>query len=231
MAIDITRYGRSANLREWQFRQYHVAADRGGLNQGSFLTSEATLLAAGPPRFEDMGVAVEGANDVGTRVVPIGITENASVNQNRMLQQVFEIGSRRSYFVSGHTTGGIALSRLLVNGPSLMRVLTSSTRDHSGLDTKAGIPDVPTWPAPTNAAFHSTAQWYINLQAEIFDRNMGILIYFIDQRNNPFGACYLEDCVIQGHSFNLASQAIAVSENVSLMFDRIVPVSVSAAGS
>ena len=40
---------------------------------------------------------------------------------------------------------------------------------------------------------HGQAELYINLQAEIFDRALGLLFYMIDQRNAPYGAMYVED--------------------------------------
>ena len=71
------------------------------------------------------------------------------------------------------------------------------------------------------------ATFYINLQAEIFDRPLGLLFYMIDQRNVPYGACYVEDANIQAHAWNIAAQAMTVVENVSMMFDRIQPVAVT----
>jgi hypothetical protein len=223
------QYGKST-LSDWSFRQFHLAADRGGQNQGQFMTPEATLIAAGPARLDDL----PGGGSIDQAVVPIAITDNLSVNQNKMLQQIFEVGSRRSYFVSGHTTGNVAISRPMFNGPSLMRVLTAKTQDHAGLDNAAGLDAINSGdPALANDNGYSEdgeASLYINLQAEIFDRPLGLLVYMIDQRNVPYGAFYIEDCNIQAHGMGIASQAMTIVENVSLMFDRIVPVAVTAGG-
>jgi hypothetical protein len=214
----------SSQLNNWSFRQFHLAADRGGKNQGAFMTPEATLIAAGPARLEDL----PSQGDIGNAVVPIAITDNLSVNQNKMLQQIFEVGSRRSYFVSGHTTGNVSIARPMFNGPSLLRVLTAKNGDQADLDNPAGL-DTVAGGDPQGASFSETneATMYINLQAEIFDRPLGLLVYMIDQRNKPYGAFYIEDCNIQAHGIGIASQAMTIVENVSMMFDRIVPVAVT----
>lgn len=219
------RYAAST-LANWRFRQFHLALDRGGKNQGTFLTPEATLIAAGPARLSDLGgVALSG------NVVPIAVTDNVSINQNKMLQQIFEIGSRRSYFVSGRTTGSVSLSRPMFNGPSLMRLLTSATKDYFALENEAGLATIGGDSAIEGRDLaDGQAEFYINLQAEIFDRPLGLLFYMIDQRNVPFGAMYVEDANIQAHAFNIAAQAMTIVENCSMMFDRIVPVAVTDSG-
>ena len=220
------RYGKST-LANWSFRQFHLALDRGGKNQGTFMTPESTLIAAGPARMVD-AKASNTSTGIAGLIVPIAGTDNVAVNQNKMLQQIFEIGSRRSYFVSGHTTGTVSMSRPMFNGPSLMRLLTSATQDHDNLEEPAGlstIGDLTGEPADPGQA-----DFYINLQAEIFDRPLGLLFYMIDQRNVPYGGMYVEDANIQAHAFNIAAQAMTVVENISMMFDRISPVAVTDQG-
>lgn len=226
------QYGSSSSISDWSFRKYHVELDRGGRNTGTFMTGEATLIAAGPPRLVDMGDDPNLTNDV----IPIAVTENVSVNQNKMLQQIFEIGSRRSYFVSGHVTGSIGISRPMFNGPSLLRVLTGATKDGAALDSGAGIEPGSIRGAATTRGYNEAGierpsaddpQFYINLHAEIFDRPLGLLFFMIDQRNREYAKMYVEDAMIQAHAFNIASQAMTIAENVSLMFDRIVPVAIA----
>lgn len=222
MPLSTHNYGES-RIDNWSFRKYHLAKDKGGLNAGVFLTSEAMLLAAGPPRLEDTR-----SQGIATSVVPIALTDNVSVSQNKLLQQIFEIGSRRSYFVSGRVTGSLALSRPMFNGPSLLRLLAGSNQaeglandqgQEPGLVAAGGsaIGDLPDENEP---------EFWINLQAEIFDRPLGLYIYMVDQRERPFGGMYVEECMIQAHAFNFAAQGITVPENASIMFDRIVPVAV-----
>lgn len=224
MPLNTNNYGKST-VADWNFRKFHMSQDRGGQNAGSFMTSEAVMIAAGPPRLDDLK-----DKDIGTVVIPVALTDNVSVSQNKLLQQLFEVGSRRSYFVSGRVTGSIALSRPMFNGPSLLRLLVGNN-DAKGLGNADGqepgllavggdgIGSIPDENEP---------EFWINLQAEVFDRPLGLYLYMIDQRERPFAGMYVEDAMVQAHAFNLAAQGITVPENVSLMFDRIVPVAVRA---
>jgi hypothetical protein len=213
----------ASTLNKWSFREFHMAMDRGGKNQGTFMTPESTLIAAGPARLADLGGA-----GLDRLIVPIAVTDNVAVNQNKMLQQIFEIGSRRSYFVSGHTTGTVSLSRPMFNGPSVLRLVTAATGDHDNLENPAGLSTIGSDSAIAGSTLNEAqAEFYINLQAEIFDRALGLMFYMVDQRNNKYGAMYIEDCNVQAHAFNLAAQAITLVENISMMFDRILPVAIT----
>lgn len=216
----------ASRVDNWDFRKFHMANDQGGLNAGRFMTSEAVLMAAGPPRLAD-----NGTGSVATNVFPFALTDNVSISQNKLLQQLFEIGSRRSYFVSGRVTGSLAISRPMFNGPSLLRILAGSNGalglgnangQAPGLFT-TGSDGIGTRPNDDEG------ELWINMQSEVFDRPLGLYMYMIDQRKRPFGGMYVEEAMIQGHAFNLAAQGITVPENVSMMFDRIVPVAVRAA--
>lgn len=224
MPLSTHNYGQS-RVDNWSFRKFHLANDKGGLNAGLFMTSEAVLIAAGPPRLDDTrGLGLASA------VIPVALTDNVSVSQNKLLQQIFEIGARRSYFVSGRVTGSIALSRPMFNGPSLLRLLAGNNKAE-GLNNADGqrpglLPAKGNGDGIGDIPDENEAEFWINLQAEVFDRPLGLYMYMIDQRERPFGGMYVEDCMIQAHAFNLAAQGITVPENVSMMFDRIVPVAV-----
>jgi len=217
---DLEKYDRST-MDSWNFRRWHVEMDRGGQNTGTFITSESVLIAAGPARLSDMS---DPSTSIGTDVIPIGLTDNISIAQNKMLEQIFEIGARRAYAVSGRVTGNITISRVLFNGPSLLRVLTGASQDQEALDNDAGLPVFTGLPAPNEASFAS------NLQSELFDRPLGLMVYMIDQRNMPFGALYAEDSMVQTHAFNIAAQGMTIREQVSLTYTLLNPVAVSGIG-
>ena len=216
--FDPNRYPAST-MENWNFRSWHTGVDVGGKNTNP-ITAESILVAAGPARLTDVG------DDFGTTVFPIGMVEQLSIGQQKMLQQIREIGSRRSYIIGSYASGSLNMSRVMYSYSSLLRVLTLANGDQEGLDNPAGL---PSGSAYNGNVKESTAQptWYINMQAEIFDRPIGILLYVLDQRNNPYGAIYAEDCMIQSHNFGLSAQGIALSEGVSMMFDRLNPVLVS----
>lgn len=217
---DTSLYPQSS-LENWNFRSWHVGVDQGGKNTNA-ITSENFMIAAGPARLEQIG------DDFTSKVFPIGMLESVSVGQQKMLQQVREIGSRRSYVVSSYATGNIALSRVMYSQASLLRVLTLANDDYEDLDNPPGAGN---FGAFTGDVPQDTAQnsFFINLHSELFDRPIGLLFYIVDQRNNPYGAFYAEECQIQSHNFALAAQGITISEQASLIFDRLVPVAVTAA--
>lgn len=216
---DITAYPQSS-MEAWDFRSWHMGVDQGGQNTNA-ITAENFLIAAGPARLSQVG------DDFLGKVVPIGFLESASVSQQKMVQQVREIGSRRSYVITSYSTGNIAISRVMYSQASLMRVLTMANDDFDDLDNPPGAGNYGAYSgdAPTDTA---TSAFYINLQSELFDRPIGLLFYILDQRNNPYGAFYAEDAIIQTHNFALAAQGISISEQCSLMFDRLLPVAVTA---
>lgn len=216
-------YEQSA-MTDWSFREHHVALDEGGTNTNP-ITSESVYIGAGPARFTQVG---ENLTD---KVFPIGMIQNANVGQQQMVQQVREVGSRRSYIVSSYSTGNMTLSRVMYSHVSLLRALTvaNDDGDRDTLDNKAGLPQGETFQGSDQsdvAEFTAQRQFHINMQAEIFDRPIGVLFYMLDQRNQPYGAMYAEDCMVQNHNFNLQARGVQMAEQVNMMFDRAKPVGI-----
>lgn len=208
-----------SSMENWNFRSWHVGLDVGGKNTNA-ITSENFLIAAGPARLSQIGDDFVGS------VFPIGMLESVSIGQQKMLQQVREIGSRRSYIISSYATGNLAISRVMYSQASLLRVLTLANDDFASLDNPPGSPVLKKFSGDVRADT-ADAALYINLQSELFDRPVGLLFYVLDQRNNPYGAFYAEECQIQTHNVALAAQGVSISEQASMVFDRLVPVSVS----
>src|SRR5690625_7785705 len=76
----------------WDFRNHHVGFDQGGANTNA-ITPENFFIAAGPARLQQVG------EDFSNKVFPLGMTEQASVNQQK------EIG-RASCRERGEMKGG-----------------------------------------------------------------------------------------------------------------------------
>lgn len=214
-----------STIEDWRFRDWHMGYDAGGRNTAP-ITGESVLIGAGPARYVDVG------GDFASKIFPIGAIDSLSISSNKMVQQLRELGSRRSYGVAGYATGSVSMSRFLLSHASILRVLTVANGDYDGegdLDNQAGpIPHEPFDPTVRGVNEELARRWYSgNLQAEIFDRPIGLLIYMLDQRNNPYGAQYLEDVMLQGYSFSFASQSVSISEQVNMVFDRAESVLVS----
>jgi hypothetical protein len=210
----------SSSMENWNYRSWHVGVDQGGKNTNA-ITSENFMLAAGPARLEQVG------DDLMGKVFPIGMIESASVQNQKVQQQIREVGSRRAYIVSSYAMGSIGLSRVMYSQASLLRVLSLANDDFDDIDNPAGAGSAGPFSGDVKADTVGN-DFYINLASELFDRPMGLLVYILDQRNVPYGAFYAEECGISSHSFSLAAQGITISEQASLTFDRLVPVAVSA---
>lgn len=227
-------------LGTWNPFKQHVAEE---LVSGDFVGSHSVLIAAGPPRLSDVstllaggitqtdqsGTVREGAQDP---VYPLGIVQSASVTQSKQLQRLFEIGSYRSYFIPGRVVGAINLGVVLFDGPSVMRALyaryqitsTDGRNLLSGDSQLVNNPDRIT----VNDSPGSNENFYINLSSDLFNKPIGLLFYLTDNDLNPYGAFYCEDCYTQGHNMSLNSGSVVLVEGVSIQFDRVVPVKVSA---
>ncbi|MFN3076978.1 MAG: hypothetical protein ABT940_08900, partial [Alphaproteobacteria bacterium] len=92
------------------------------------------LIAAGPPRLANIGgqatiAALTSADATANWALPIGVVQNINLSHNRAFARFWELGSERSYFVSGRTMGQLGLSRVMYHGPSLLRALYSYYQD------------------------------------------------------------------------------------------------------
>jgi hypothetical protein len=197
-----------------------------------------TLLAAGPPRLSNIGsltfagggLSAGGGDDI---VFPLGIVQNFNLSHNRQFSRIFELGSERSYFISGRTMGQLGLSRILYHGPSLLRVLYAYYQDllpptvvpsvigadNIGALTVANAHDVKIPPGYENM--------YMNLASDLFNQPIGIMAYFRDSNEDTYGSIYMESCYIPNHTISTDAGGTIVQENCAVQFERAVPVAVS----
>jgi len=224
-----------AKLSDWAPYQEYV---QGGLVDGQFLNASFTLLAAGPPRLAAVGeTTLAGTGITGEAgdqlVFPLGIVQNFNLGQNRQFNRIFEIGSERSFFISGRTVGQLGLSRIMYHGPSLLRVLYAYYQDlfpptlvpsviganNLGALTVANAHDVKIPPGFENL--------YLNLASDLFNQPIGLMLYFRDSNEDTVGALYAEACYIPNHTVATDAQGTIIQENVGIQYERVLPVAVS----
>lgn len=160
-----------------------------------------------------------------------GLIENVSVGQNKQLQQFFEIGSKRRYFIPGRTINSLNISRAYLDGPSLLKVLYAFYKNPDYLgegNFKMGINEQTKYEYTINKndqpGYNSI---WMNVASQLFDYPVGMLLYFRDNRGEDKGAIYIENCFISGHNFGISSSSTLFSESVSMQFDRIRPVNLN----
>lgn len=210
---------------------------QGGLVDGQFLSAAFTVVAAGPPRLANLGGATvtagalsnQGADQI---VLPLGVVQNLNLSHNRQFNQIFEVGSERSYFISGRTVGQFSLARVLYHGPSLLRMLYAYYEDlippttvqsvfpNAGTATVANPHDVKIPPGYEN--------FFVNLASDLFNQPIGILLYVRDSNEDTVGAVYLESVYVPNHVWATDAQGVLIQEQSAMQFERAVPVAVKA---
>ena len=198
-----------------------------GMPDGAYASGAFTLIAAGPPRLADMPLSDLAGQAI---TYPIGMIQNFSLSHNAQFNRIFEIGSERSYFIRGRTVGQIQLGRVMYHGPSVLRALYAGA-----IDTQTPV-TVPPFTALSAAASllqpnpHNVkirpgfSNMYLNLASDLFSQPIGLLIKTMDSNEQTLGAVYAEACYVPMHSFSTDSQGVMVQEQVSLQFERLVPV-------
>lgn len=230
-----------ASYTQWNpYKNYLQSGGEGpGLTDGKFISGAYTGVFAGPSRLATVGGALSLgasiADSPGTAaqiVYPIGITQNINLSHNRQWNRIFELGTERSYFISGRTVGQAGLSRVLYHGPSLLRVLYAYYQD---LVPETVVPAVfPNVGAAAIPNPHDVVippgyeNFFINLASDLFSQPIGILIVVKDTNRDTYGAVYLESCYIPNHTFATDAQGVIVQENVAIQFERAVPIAVGA---
>ena len=235
----------STSFANWSQGELHVQEK---LNGGKFVSGATTLVCAGPPALDmttdRLDAAFNNSASALNFAFPIGVTMNVSVNQQKQLQRIFEIGSRRSYFIPGRSFGSLGLGRVFYHGPSLLKVLTEYYRPqfaaagwndlatlYSGQgDTLGGVepPQPPSNPETFALKNRPGADdLIINLASDLFDNPIGLMLIFRDNREGNVAAFYAEQCYVASHGFNVGAESMVISESVQMQCERFVPIRLS----
>lgn len=222
-----------AKLSEWKPYERYV---QGGLTDGQYLSAAFTMIAAGPPRLANIGGAAGAAatlsEDGGAKdwALPIGVVQNVGLSHNRNFARFWELGSERSYFISGRTTGQLQLSRIMYHGPSLLRMLYAYYQD---LIPPTVVPFVYNNPGVASIANPHDVKIpagyeniFLNLASDLFSQPIGLMMYFRDSNEDTVGAIYMEGCYVPSHQIMTDAGGTVIQEAVSVQFERAVPVAV-----
>ncbi len=237
-----------SSLANWSWASEHVQSE---IQNGEYVSSESTLVLAGPSRLAHLGGGT-GLSQAGstTSIIPLGLIQNINVAQQRQLNRLFEIGSKRAYFVPGRLFSQFTIGRILFYGPSLLRLLYALAplnADQLGqfgtplnMDDDGGKEGV-TIPPPYAKLFQkehllsapgaggttnetTNRDFFTNLASELFNVPFGMILVFKDTRNRPYGAMFLEDCYIETHMMGVDANSVVIGENATGQFDSIAPI-------
>ena len=195
-------------IENWtdNFGPNHVQPLDGLFGKGTgYLSSESIVVCAAGADYS------ESSANLVKKLHPIGLVENAAVQQSKQLQQLFEIGSRRPFFVPGRVQISATLARVMFNGPSLLKVIYNKIPQG---DFTVNDDDKP-----------GEGDFYINLASEFFNHPLGLAFLARDMDKGGYGGFFLEECFVQGHQFSVAAQQTVLLENCSLRAAAIHPIS------
>lgn len=219
-----------------------------GLEDNRYVSGQFCLLAAGPPRLAHIGgasafsaalsVTGSGESQIGNPaadniVWPLGLIQNLNISQNINFARIFEIGSARSYIIPGRSVGQLGFGSVYYDGPSLLRRVYAYYQDFLGntqIKALIGGDDVMSIPNPHDVVIPPGYEnLFINLSSDMFAQPIGLLLYIKDNDKNVIGAVYFEQAVVPTYNFSTDSQGLMVQENLSIQYERLVPVRVRAA--
>lgn len=231
-------------IANWSPYATHV---QGGLKDGQFINGQFVLLCAGPPYYSQVGFPGDASGDSDlseTLLHPIGLAQNIAHSQNKAVSRIFEIGSNRSYFITGRTVGQVSFGRIMYHGPSLLRTLYAYY-DTRGDETVGAFPIDPIYESggvgvnpystkvdggqvsPNLKSIHVPPGFgnnFMNLASDLFDQPMGLMLLLMDNALNNYSACYLENCRVPQHSMAVDSQGLIVQESVGIHYERLQPI-------
>ena len=224
MSVETTQ----SNVQQWAFKTKHAQARDILLPDGSlnnFISAESIVLAAGPATFSGAGSALN-------TLIPIGLTDSASIQQNKNIIQLFELGSRIPYLLPGRTYAQIQLNRVVFNGDSLLGALT----DKSGASLPTNLDDKPGFNLTYNAqdpSIETGGKFYMNLASSFFNTPFGLAILYqssdtaaqVTEGAGPWvAAFYAENCMIQSHQMTIQGQQYIVMESALVRCTKIIPI-------
>lgn len=199
----------------WTFQQNNIER----LMDHAALTSahpDDTLILAGPARW---GVTAANATTTSeTQLLPIGMVQSFNAMLQKPTQPLQAIGSGRIFYVSGKSQGNAQIARLFVNGRNLLRVLYTNAVQ-AGLDVSK-FDDRAALEKPTSSP---NTQFFMNLDSELFLIPFGLACFFRDKIHSKIGAFYLELCALNSYNISFNAGQNMILENVSLLFDRAIP--------
>lgn len=213
----------------WNFKENFVQDDENQGTSGSFIAAESTLICAGPATASNM-----------MSVVKIGLAPSIQISQNIPQQRIYEIGSMRCHILNGIPVGGITISRMIYNGPSLLRAVYGNLYKADGSLTtlaRQGLtgasPNIST--TLTNAwnsmvkypdavmEADSGSQLWLSLWDNRLKLPFGLAIYMQDVCGNGVGGVYYEGCKVGSSQYGQSSGQMVMMEGISIQFDRAVP--------
>lgn len=230
-----------STVTSWDPYNKHV---QGGIRQNDYANGQFLLTCAGPPMLSQV------AGNISRSVYPIGLVQNLAMSQGKQWTRIFELGSDRTYWMPGRSSGQLTFARAWLEGPSLLRTVYAYYQDsatgrlprvesllpgasYTGLEypykngpSNNGLPQ-------NTGALHDVQippgyeNLYLNFASDLFNNTFGLLLIFRSAALQNLGAYYIENCVCPSHSWGTDAQGLIFQESLGVQFERATPVPVN----
>ena len=165
-----------------------------------FVTGETCALCCGAPTLamsEDFG-----------SIYVVGSIQTVAVSQQKQLQFLWEMGSRRGTIIPGRSAAQITISKAQIHGPSLLKSFYAYL-DQAVIDA---LYDKP-----------GTGDMWLNLNSEIFNRPVGIGLIMRDLEASLWSSFFFEGTYFGSHQFATGANTLVLGENVAGRCEAIAP--------
>ena len=215
----------------WNWDTEHVSqatidetgATRNKVTSSDIVEAGSVLICAGPA---DLAEATKSGTSIS--LVPVGMIESAQISMNKQVNRIFEIGSKLSYIIGGRVMGGISLSRVFFDGPSMLKALyRGEVVEDSATEKKklAKFASKHSAASDMEEFDHiSSENIAMNLDSAFFDNPVGLCFIFKDQSKENVGQMYFEGCHITSYGMGISANMNVLSESVSIEFTKVTPV-------
>lgn len=206
-------------MGNWDF-QHKAVQQYDNPESSAQLGSKAVLISFGPPYHNQ-----------NAKTVVSGFVQNLNMNQQKQIQEIFEIGSQRRYWADNPTRNNMSINRALFSGPSLLKVAGMGLLNRGmNADDLEGVSDHLFKGGDLNAAGSGKDKnFWINLGSDLFKNPLGIMLEFREfygnGKSDAYGSVYLTNAKISGHSLNMQAGRWMMQESMQLRFERAVPLS------
>ena len=200
-------------VQSYKNRHLELSHDQ---SQLALVNPDDSLVVAGPARLASTN----------PRFYVVGFLNSLNFGENRMVQPMKAIGSKRHIFSSTNAPVQGSISRLMFHGPNLARALyavMNSTGLSELMDSNTEKFSVGSSSNPLDSIF------FTNLEEDLYCFPIGLGIIYrtpahdTQGRVESVGAEYIESFVLANRQVSIQAGQSMVMENVSFMADRVMP--------
>ncbi len=205
-------------MARWNFKNHHVQ-QFDNTETASQVGSKAVLISVGPPTWEQAA---------GGQAVVMGMVQQFSMQQQRQVAEIFEIGSERRYYLDNPHRAQLTISRVLISGPSLLKILGTGLLNRGMGEGEIELERLFQDGGINAAGADPNNNLWINIASDLFNNPLGIMLEFEefhgDGTSSNYGTVYLQNCKLQGHSMAMQSQMWMIQEDINMLFEYAIPI-------